>query len=189
MMITKNITFRCHSGGAIGADIHFEYFGALYGVKTLAYSYQTPYHKSINKVEISESDFQDGIQKIAPANQSLKRKVNVKHLNLLARNWQQIKNADQVFAVSKIIFKNIECISGGTGWAVQMAIDHHKEIFVFDQVQNAWFEWSYSDSKFCILESCPKITSLNFAGIGIRKINLNGINAIEELYINSFNKA
>ena len=70
-----------------------------------------------------------------------------------------------------------------------MAIDHDKEIFVFDQVQNAWFEWSYSDSKFCILESCPKITSLNFAGIGIRKINLNGINAIEDLYINSFNKA
>lgn len=69
-----------------------------------------------------------------------------------------------------------------------MAIDHDKEIFVFDQVQNAWFEWSYSDSKFCSLESCPKITSLNFASIGIRKINLNGLNAIEELYINSINK-
>ena len=139
-MITKNITSRCHSGGAVGADIHFEYFGALYGVKTLAYSYQTPYHKSINKVEISEADFQDGIEKIALANQSLKRKINVKHLNLLARNWQQIKNTDQVFAVSKIIFKNIECV-----WVEQVG----------------QFKWQLTNTKKSLCLTKCKVLGLN----------------------------
>ncbi|WP_188051096.1 hypothetical protein [Flavobacterium sp. GP15] len=184
---TKTIII-CHSGGAIGADTVFETIGESYGIITLAYSYKTLEHQSKNKIEINEESFLVGVAKVHLANKTLQRKINYIYINLLARNWQQIKNSDQVFAVSKIIFKNIECVSGGTGWAIQMAIDHQKEIFVFDQIQDAWFEWSYSDSKFCILESCPKITSLNFAGIGIRKITINGINAIEDLYINSFNK-
>lgn len=186
MTLTKTALFKCHSGGAIGADTYFENIGKLHGIKTLAYSYQTPSHTSANKVEISEVDYLDGIDKIHLANQTLKRKINYKHLNLISRNYQQIKNADQVFATSKIIYKNIECVSGGTGWAIQMAIDHEKEIFVFDQIYNAWFEWSYGSSTFCILESSPKITCPNFAGIGIRKINDNGIAAINDLYKKSF---
>lgn len=63
MIVAKNAFFKCHSGGAFGSDSHFEILGALYGIETLAYSYQTFYNKSIHKVEISEADFQDGIQK------------------------------------------------------------------------------------------------------------------------------
>jgi hypothetical protein len=178
----------CHSGGAIGADTYFEEIGQLYGVKTLAYSYKTNYHKSKNKIEISETDFLEGVENIKIASKTLQRKGYHKHLNLLSRNWQQIKNSHQVFAISKIIFKNIECVSGGTGWAIQMAIDNRKEIYVFDQEQDAWFKWSYSNAKFCILKNTPKISKLNFAGIGARKIKENGIQAIENLYKLSFKK-
>ncbi|WP_366187226.1 hypothetical protein [Flavobacterium ovatum] len=179
----------CHSGGAIGADTFFEAIGELYGVKTMAYSYKTPYHKSKNKVEISELDFLKGVQKVEIAQKTLKRKTFHKHLNLLSRNWQQIKNAKQIFAVSKIIFKSgVECVSGGTGWAIQMAIDTKKEVFVFDQEQNTWFKWSYTKAKFYTLKTAPKITKRDFAGIGARKIKQNGIRAIEELYKLSFNK-
>jgi hypothetical protein len=166
---TKPALFKCHSGGAIGADTYFENIGLIYGIETLAYSYQTPSHRSSNKVEISLVDYLEGIEKIHLANQSLKRKINYKHLNLVSRNWQQIKNADQVFAISKIIYKNIECVSGGTGWAIQMAIDHEKEIFVFDQLQNTWFEWSYDVSRFCLLECCPKITYINSFNYGMKQ--------------------
>lgn len=180
---------RCHSGGAIGADTYFEEIGELYAIKTMAYSYKTPYHKSKNKIDICELDYLDGVKKIEIAQKTLQRKINLRHLNLLSRNWQQIKNANQVFAVSTIIFKSgMECVSGGTGWAIQMAIDNHKEVFVFDQEQNAWFKWSYAKCKFCVLKKIPKITKNNFAGIGARKINENGIKAIEELYKLSFEK-
>lgn len=188
MLITNKTTFRCHSGGAIGADTYFESVAELYGVIILAYSYETASHQSPNKIEISEDDFLEGVKKVHLANQTLKRKINYKYLNLISRNWQQVKNSDEVFAISKIIFKNIECVSGGTGWAIQMAIDHRKKIFVFDQIQNAWFKWSYSEATFCAIQLSPKITSLNFAGIGIRKINPDGISAIENLFKESFKK-
>ena len=48
----KNIT--CHSGGATGSDSYWESIGAKFGVRTRAYSYQTKYHTSPNKVEISD---------------------------------------------------------------------------------------------------------------------------------------
>ena len=67
-----------------------------------------------------------------------------------------------------------------------MAIEHHKKVNVFNQLQNAWFKWSYAASKFCILKICPNIPYVNFAAISIRKINPNGINAIENLYKKSF---
>ena len=188
-MINNLSKIRCHSGGAIGADTHFEIIGELYGVKTIAYSYKTLHHKSKNKVEISALDYSEGVEKIEFAQKTLKRKINHKHLNLLSRNWQQIKNAKQIFAVSKIVFKSgIVCVPGGTGWAVQMAIDNQKEVFVFDQEQNEWFKWSFAKSKFCVLKTTPKITKINFAGIGTRKIKENGIIEIEKLYKLSFEK-
>jgi hypothetical protein len=39
---------------------------------------------------------------------------------------------------------------------------------------------------FIILKKAPKITKQNFAGIGSRKLNDNGINAIQQLFKNSF---
>ncbi|WP_026978106.1 hypothetical protein [Flavobacterium tegetincola] len=175
--------FICHSGGATGADTYFEKIGENYGVLTKAYSYKTASHKSKNKVEISESDFLEGIHKIEIAKKTLKRKTYNKFMPLLSRNWQQIKNSNQVFAISEICKRHgLEYVTGGTGWAVQMAIDNKKEVYVFDQEQDAWFKWSYGKSKFNVLKKIPTITETNFAGIGTRKIKENGIQAIEDLY-------
>tara|TARA_R110000868_G_scaffold627_5_gene4450 strand:+ start:37003 stop:37215 length:213 start_codon:yes stop_codon:yes gene_type:complete len=67
-----------------------------------------------------------------------------------------------------------------------MTIEHHKKVYVFNQLQNTWFEWSYAASIFCIIKICPTIPSVNFAAIGIRKINPDRINAIENIYKKSF---
>ena len=61
----NNIT--CHSGGATGSDYFFESIGESYGVKTKAYSYKTKYHKSPNKVEISDRDYMEGVIQIKKA--------------------------------------------------------------------------------------------------------------------------
>ncbi|CAM4162113.1 hypothetical protein FLAN108750_13480 [Flavobacterium antarcticum] len=175
--------FICHSGGATGADTYFEKIGEKYGVLTKAYSYKTASHKSKNKVEISESDFQEGINRIEIAAKTLKRKTYNKFMPLLSRNWQQIKNSNQVFAISEICKRpGLEYVAGGTGWAVQMAIDNRKDVYVFDQEQDAWYKWSYGKSKFNVLKKVPTITETNFAGIGARKIKENGIQAIKDLY-------
>jgi hypothetical protein len=176
----------CHSGGADGADTAWEFFGLEYDIITNAYSYKTSYHRSPSKVEISDEDYREGISKIEEANKVLKRKNIHKYMNLLARNWSQVKYSDEIFAVGTINVK-AQLVNGGTGYACQMAIDHNRPVFVFEQEKNKWFEWSYLRKCFVVLDETPIITKENFAGIGTRDLNTNGIEAIKSVYRKTYN--
>jgi hypothetical protein len=190
----------CHSGGAEGSDTMFSQIGRKYGVKTNAYSYKTKYHDSDDKVEISDEDYKEGIIEITKANKVLKRFGIHRFLNLLARNWAQVKYSDEVFAIGTIVLpgkkgskgfynkSQLEVVDGGTGYAVQMAIDNRKTVYVFDQEKDKWFRWSYTSLSFRELKGTPVITSENFAGIGTREIKPNGILAIQEVYNLTFSK-
>ena len=189
----------CHSGGAVGSDTYFETIGDNYGVKTKAYSYKTKYHTTENKVEISDTDYEEGVKEITKANRVLSRYGIHKFMNLLARNWSQVKYSDEVFAIGTIVepgkkgskeFYNksdFQVVDGGTGYAVQMAINNGKFVYVFDQDKDKWFRWSYTSLKFIEVTKPLKISYENFAGIGTREIKPNGIKAIEEIYKLTFN--
>lgn len=182
----------CHSGGALGSDTIWEEYGSEYGVTTKAYSYKTPHHNSDSKVEISDEDYEEGVKEINKANYRLNRFGIHKYMNLLARNWSQVKYSDQLFAIGNIVNpkekgsryynkSKYQVIEGGTGYAVQMAIDNDREVFVFDQLKNNWYNWSYNNNHFTKCET-PYITKLNFCGIGTRAINEDGVQAIRDVY-------
>lgn len=180
--------FICHSGGAEGADSYFEFFSKEYCVDVVAYSYKTTFHQSENKYELSESEFREGVVNVYKTNEILKRSRVHSYLKFLARNWHQVKNADEVFAVSTFRKSNNNLqVQGGTAWAVQMAIDLQKSVWVFDQNQTKWYYYNHYHREFRETDTLPKINSSNFAGIGTRNINLFGIEAIEQLFENSFN--
>jgi len=191
-----NIT--CHSGGAAGSDTQWEVIGFKYGVNTKAYSYQTKYHKSPNKIEISEEDYKEGVIEVNKANKHLGRFGIHKYMNLLARNWAQVKYSTQVFAIGTIVDpgaksprgyyskSKFQTVDGGTGYAVMMAINNFRDVYVFDQVKLKWFRWSYSSMSFIELKETPDIKTQNFAGIGTREINSDGIKSIEEVYSKTF---
>jgi hypothetical protein len=194
----NNLT--CHSGGAVGSDSIFESVGSEFGVKTRAYSYQTKYHNSPNKVEISEEDYLEGVEMIKIANKTLNRYGISKFMNLLARNWAQVKYSKQVFAIGSIIESGKKCskgfynkskhqiVSGGTGYAVQMAIDNGREVFVYEQTKEKWHKWCYNSLVFKELNYIPKITYQDFAGVGTREIKESGILAIKNIFLKTFNK-
>ena len=187
----------CHSGGAEGSDTYWESIGLKYGVKTIAYSYKTSYHSSTSKFEISESDYQEGIKEVNKANKHLGRFGIHKYMNLLARNWAQVKYSSEIFAIGTIVEphkkspkgyyskSNYQTVDGGTAYAVMMGINNIKPVFVFDQVKCLWFRWSFSSMSFITCD-IPTIKSQNFAGIGTREINKDGILAIEDVYKNTF---
>ena len=189
----------CHSGGAEGSDTYWETIGAKFGVKTKAYSYKTDYHKSSNKVEISEEDFKEGIREIKKANTHLNRYSIDKYINLLSRNWAQVKYSSQIFAIGQIVDpgkrgskgyyskSKYQSVDGGTGYCCQMAINNFKDVLIFDQNNLIWFRWSYITMSFIQLKEVPKITTQNFAGVGTRSIASDGIKAIEDVYLNTFN--
>ncbi len=191
-----NIT--CHSGGALGADTEWEIGGVTFGVKTRAYSYKTPKHQSPNKVEISEDDYNQGVIEVNKANKFLNRYGINKYMNLLARNWAQVKYSDEIFAIGTIVdpgkkggkgYYNrgkYQVVDGGTGYCCQMAINNEKVVYVFDQIKDKWSRWSYTTMSFIQLSDVPKITEQDFAGIGTREILPNGISAIKNVYIKTF---
>jgi hypothetical protein len=194
----NNIT--CHSGGADGSDTKWDQLGEPHGVKTKAYSYKTSYHTGKNKVEISDADYEEGVIEINKANKVLGRYGIQKYMSLLARNWSQVKYSHQIFAIGYIVEpgkkspkgyyskSKYQTVDGGTGYAVQMGINHQKDIYVFDQSINSWFRWSYSTMSFIKLEGSPIIKTQDFAGIGTREITEEGINAIKDVYTNTFKK-
>ena len=190
----------CHSGGAEGSDTAWEKIGEKFGVTTKAYSYKTPKHISSNKVEISEEDYKEGIIEVNKANKFLNRYGIHKYINLLARNWAQVKYSEQIFAIGTIIkpgSKNergyynkgqYDIVDGGTGYAVMMGVNNQREIFVFDQIKDKWFRWSYSTMSFIEISEVPSITSQNFAGIGSRELAPNGLKSIRQVYEKTFKK-
>ncbi len=188
----------CHSGGAEGSDTAWERIGEKFVVKTKAYSYKTKSHQSTNKVEISDDDYKEGVIEINKANKFLNRYGIHKYMNLLARNWAQVKYSNQIFAIGSIVkvgdkgekgYKNngkYDVVEGGTGYAVMMGINNEKEIFVFDQIVDKWFRWSYSSLSYVLVNDVPMITSQNFAGIGTRELQPNGLKAIRDVYEKTF---
>ena len=176
------LQYTNHSGGAVGSDSYWGEIGEKYGITSKHYYAQgskTPKgNTSVSKEDLLEADIH-----LLKANETLKRKFPASNEyvnNLLRRNWQQVKNADAVFAISTIKDNIVE---GGTGWAVQMAIDNNKPVYVFDQNTNKWYK--YNAGTWVEVET-PILTK-NFAGIGTRNLSESGKKAIEDVYRATFN--
>lgn len=174
-----------HSGGCPGADMEWENESFLYGVSTIAYSFKghTQYGK-YQKILTPEELF-EGWQNVQIASIGIKRplfKIQFQPYirNLLSRNWFQVRNSESIFAIGKFFNDNHNIIDGGTGWAIQMAIDNQKETHLFEQNYNKWFKYDYQSGKFEEMNCLPTLTE-HFAGIGTRQITENGINAIKEI--------
>lgn len=202
--VSSTTEFVNYSGGAVGSDTAWEEIGAKYGVKTKAFSFKGHDTKSPNKIELTEKELNEGWQAVLKANETLKR--NISNLspyikNLLSRNWFQVKNAEVVYAIGKFD-KSGYHVDGGTGWAVQMAIDNKKPVIFFDQ-ENVkdkttadWYAWDYQEGGFMPLDEAhgydkyriddTPILVQNFAGIGTRELTPEGRQAIETVYQKTF---
>lgn len=184
----------CNSGGADGADTLFENWTIRLNGKVNAFSYKTPFHKSPNKVEISEDDFNEGTIMVKKACSLMSKKFTGNYLNFLSRNWFQVKNSDVIICIEKILnpgdhyksgsinkSKN-QVIDGGAGYAIAMAILVNKPIFVFDHTRNIWTRYSYTYERF-VKSDIPSLDGYtSFAGIGTSTINENGTLAIEGFF-------
>lgn len=193
---TNPAGFRIHSGGAHGSDHYWGAIGEKYGIPSNHYYFgqKTPFG---NK-EITQQDYDEGKYEVAKAAAyNYGYKYPTMKNSLLIRNWAQVKYADAVFAIGHLVrpgeklFPNLKndtrvatnaAVTGGTGYAIAMAILHNKPVYVFDQTREKWYkningQWSESE--------VPTLTS-NFAGIGTREINDAGRKAIEDAFKNTF---
>lgn len=171
-----------HSGGAIGADSMWDTIGREFGVTDHRhYWYYKPNPKSLPKHEITEREYKEGEYMVAQANKTLRRRNTEKYMYLLARNWAQVKHSGAIYAIGSIYHNRV---NGGTGWACQMAIDIEKPLYVYEQYKKQWYFWNENSFEVCVTPVLVK----DFAGIGTREINDDGIQAIRNVYIKTFGK-
>lgn len=166
-----------HSGGAIGSDTEWDIIGSTFGMvnnKHYWHGTKTPR----GNTEISKEQLEEGWSRVLLANRKLCRQPE-KYKNLLSRNWMQVKNSSAVFAIAKV--DSFTQVKGGTGWAVQMAIDAGKVVYVFDLYREEWCEFSYE--QWCFFHCEVPVLTKHFAGIGTREINDVGRKAIKDVYL------
>ena len=175
--------YTLFSGGAVGSDLIWQKVGAKFGVHVKVFSFERHGGKNRARVVLSQEQLKEADEFLHRANKTLKRHfptgksfVN----NLLRRNWYQVKDTDKVFAITKI-GSTRRTVEGGTGWAVQMAIDYKRPVYVFDIAKSAWHQFDYSNDKFVSYRGTPKL-SLNFTGIGTRSLPEAGKKAIEQVF-------
>jgi hypothetical protein len=173
--------FMLHSGGAKGSDIAWQRIGEEYGLERTNHyfinNFNTPfgnYGIDLDNEMITVIDAD-----LIKANKTLKRSFPTRNAyvnNLLRRNWFQVKNSMAVYAISTI---TDNLVDGGTGWAVQIAIDKRMPAFVFCQRRKKWFKYNLGIWQ----ETSTPILTEHFAGIGSRELTEDGEKAIREIYL------
>lgn len=193
--------FTLHSGGAYGADQLFGDYCTQYGIEQKHYycGEKSQTNAPLGNTMVTDEDMLEGQKEIAKAAKFLwdYQYETMKDYRLV-RNWSQIKYCDAVFAIGYAGLKDEpvttwndnrkyvrDCVAGGTGYAVAMAILHNKPVYVYFQDFDVWAKYSYEEETYMQIDYIPKLTN-NFAGIGSRNITDNGVKAIKQLFVNTF---
>lgn len=161
----------------------------------------------IKPTYIEQKDYNEGSQKATVAFRMMYTDSKEKFVrsHYIIRNWMQVKNADAIYAIGTIKqpgenasdkigetrIAAIPIVKGGTGYAVQMAINEGKPVYVFDGTKEGWYVYDYNIKNFVPTET-PTLTK-NFAGIGSKTLSTQevvdkSIQAIIDVYKNTFRK-
>ena len=172
------------SGGARGAE---EYFGKLaekYGVQEVNYTFEghsterTRGLRFLTSEELSRKDvsltYVSRLMNRKFTRAPLFRKV------LQSISWQ-VDAGEEVFVVGTILEDGT--VKGGTGWGAEFAKICNKNLYVFDQKQDAWYKWMKEAWE---KTETPVISRTHFTGTGTRFLEANGRLAIDELFEKNF---
>jgi len=176
------------SGGAYGSDMFWQKLGAKFGVRVKVFSFADHGGRNSARVVLTDEQLKQADEFLHKANITLKRHFPTSKSfvnNLLRRNWYQVKDTNGVFAVGRLSSSR-STVEGGTGWAVQMAVDTKKPVYVFDIMSSSWKRFDYGKKKFLTCK-VPRLT-LNFTGIGTRSLPENGKAAIDKIFEETFGK-
>lgn len=160
-----------------GGDKLFFQVAQEIGIKTTSYSPR-------NLEKLNAEELQEVEEAYIKACEDLGRPIKPNTLKgggmLTRRDYLQAKYGDAVFAIGNILYPGQinakgytvqskgPSIDGGTGYAVQMAINMNKPVHVYSTTRHMWFTYDYSKKDF-VVEDTPVLTP-NFTGIGTRDI-------------------
>ena len=172
------------SGGARGTEEYFGKMAEKYGVQEVNYTFEGHSSERTRGLRfLTSEDLSRKDVSLTYVSRLMNRKFTRAPLFrkvLQSISWQ-VDSGEEVFVVGSIMEDGT--VKGGTGWGAEFAKICNKNLYVFDQKQDAWFKWMKSEWEKM---NAPEITKPHFTGTGTRFLEDNGRKAIQELFEKNF---
>lgn len=181
------VRFQLLSGGAVGSEECFGRCAEDWGLTERHFSFaQREVARSRGLVELDPEELALGDVSWTYLTSKLQRDLsrNDHMTKVMQTIWHQVNPAGEVFCIGLV--QPAGTVKGGTGWAVELAKQQHKPVWVFDQQASCWYEWFAHDWRAC---DPPVISQNRFCGTGTRHLNDAGEQAIQDLFTRTFGPA
>jgi hypothetical protein len=172
------------SGAASGAEAEFGEAAERRGIDEVNFTFDGHNDSRRRGIRVlTHEELQHGDVSLAYVSKLMSRQYRDTPLfkKVLQSIWHQVNSGQEIYVVGKIL--DDQTVKGGTGWGAEFAKLCNKPLYVFDQDEDGWFEWS-GDAWSTL--AAPVITHPHFTGTGTRFLKENGATAIEALFARSF---
>jgi hypothetical protein len=172
------------SGGAAGAEAEFGACAEKHGVAEMTFTFpQRVSERHRGLIVLTDDELAQGAVSSTYLQQQMKRTYPDTPIfkKVVQSIWHQVNTAGEVFAIGSI--QADQTVTGGTGWAVELARHWGKPVHVYDQDQHAWFVWR---AGAWAAAGEPKITRTRFCGTGTRFLGEAGKAAVAGLFQRTF---
>ena len=183
----KREDFILFSGGAPGAEAGFGACAEQHGIEEVNFTFDghaIARHRGVRV--LNHEELQAGDVSLTYVSRLMHRRYTESPIlrKILQTLWYQVNSGQEIYVIGTIVEDGT--VRGGTGCGAEFAKLCNKPLFVFDQEQNGWFEWTGDDWKARGKDDLPIITHPHFTGTGTRTLQPNGKEAIEGLFSRSF---
>ncbi len=179
-------SFTLLSGAAPGAEDEFGACAEAWGLSELNFTFEgrSPVRRR-GLVQLSSVELEQGAVSPMYVRAHMHRDYpDTPHFKkTLASIWHQVSTAGEIFAIG--VIQPDKTVKGGTGWAVELARNWQKPVFVYDQKKDVWMQWR--DHDWHVADN-PRISASRFTGTGTRQLSEGGRKAIRDLFERSFGR-
>ncbi|MEM9595280.1 MAG: hypothetical protein AAGD06_13490 [Acidobacteriota bacterium] len=184
--MSERFKARLISGGHKGAEAEFGRMAELWQIPETTLSYEGHSMERSGEVEVlGDAELARGDVSMEIVFERLGRRFHRgKGIRRVIQSmFHVVRRGDHLFAVGWI--QEDGTVKGGTGWGVELAKFFNRDISVFDQDKERWFDWTGGEWQ----GSEPTIPDRAFSATGTRSLNDAGRAAIRQLFERSFGPA
>jgi hypothetical protein len=175
------------SGGAPGAEAAFGACAERHDVEEVNFTFEghrMARHRGVRV--LNHEELQAGDVSLEYVSKLMHRRYTDAPTirKVLQTLWYQVNHGQEVYVIGTIL--DDLTVRGGTGWGAEFAKLCNKPLFVFDQEQNRWLQWTGESWEVRSGATAPVVTHPHFTGTGTRTLTASGRAAIEDLFTRSF---
>jgi hypothetical protein len=176
------------SGGAPGAEAAFGACAQRHGIEEVNFTFdghKIDRHRGVRV--LNHEELLAGDVSLEYVSRLMHRRYTEGPIirKVLQTLWYQVNSGQEIYVIGSILEDGT--VKGGTGWGAEFAKLCNKPLYVFDQEQNAWFNWTGSSWDRLDPATVPVISHPHFTGTGTRTLKPNALREVEALFRRSFN--